>query len=162
MAAKPRHVVQPIRSARAGIVLAAGVVVLALLTSPAAGARPANPGLWSALGDKLICGVAAHAPGAAGEVLCADRVFPAPKGPAVDGDPGFVYLAAHGRAHLARLSQYSWQEPDGWDPSHRATLKPGERWRHGGVTCSVHRTSVRCTNHSHHGFTVTLSRYRAF
>lgn len=153
MAVKPRQVVQ----------LAAGVVVLAALAAPPpAAARAADPGLWSALGDKLICGVAAHAPGAAGQVLCADRVFPAPKGPAVDGDPGFVYLAAHGHPRLVRLSQYSWQQPDGWDKSHRATLKPGERWRHAGVTCSVHRTSVRCTNRSQHGFTVTLSRYRAF
>lgn len=151
MAVKPRQVVR----------LAVGVVALTAFLPAAAGARPANPGLWSALNDKLICGVAIHAPGVPAYVLCADRVFPAPKGP-VDGDPGFVYLGAHGHPRLARVSQYTWQQPDGWEKSHRATLKPGERWRRGGVTCSVHRTSVRCANRSHHGFTVTLSTFRPF
>jgi hypothetical protein len=159
---KPLHVVRLVGSARGGIAAVAGAIVLTLSVVPAAGARPANPSLWSALGDKLICGIAAHAPGSASEVLCADQVFPAPQGQAVDGDPGFVYLAVHGHPHLARLSQYSWQQRDGWDKSHRATLKPGQKWRHGGVTCSVRRASVRCANRSHHGFTVTLRKYRAF
>jgi hypothetical protein len=100
----------------------AAAAALAMSVPPAAGARPANPPLWGALSDKLICGLAVHAPGTAAQLLCAD----------------------------------------GWDKSHRATLTPGQTWRHGGLRCSVRRASVRCTNRSHHGFTITRRAYRPF
>jgi hypothetical protein len=150
-----------VRNSGGGVALAAAAA-LAMSVPPAAGARPANPPLWGALSDKLICGLAVHAPGTAAQLLCADTVVPAPKGPAYDGDPGFVFPKAHGHPHLTRLSQYTWQQPDGWDKSHRATLTPGQTWRHGGLRCSVRRASVRCTNRSHHGFTITRRAYRPF
>jgi hypothetical protein len=121
--------------------------------------------LWAALGGKVICGLAVHAPNAPGEVLCAARPVPAPRHTSPEkGDPGFVFLGATGQPALARLSQYSWTRPDGWEAKGRATLKNGQTWRHGavGVTCAVSSIAVRCANPSHHGFTITRSSYHAF
>ncbi len=65
-----------------------------------------------------------------------------------------------GKPKPARLSQYSWQAPA---LNHRAALTGGV-WSSGsvGVTCAITRTSVRCTNRSGHGFTLTARSYKAF
>jgi hypothetical protein len=123
-----------------------------------------SPILWSALGGKVICGLAAGSLNHA-QLLCAASAIPAPKNSTPDdGDPGFVFLGATGLPHPARLSQYTWQKPNGWEPKGRATLKTGRSWTHGrlGVTCKVTATDVRCTNRSHHGFSISRTAYRPF
>jgi alpha-tubulin suppressor-like RCC1 family protein len=132
---------------------------------PRRGTTPSRASLWSALGGKLICGLAFHVSGSPTQLLCSDRVIPAPKHTTSDeGDPGFVYLPATGTAHPTRLSQYSWQSPNGYLPSGHKALSPGQRWALPGlaITCTIGASSVRCVNAAHHGFTITLESYRGF
>jgi hypothetical protein len=132
---------------------------------PSGGPAPSNASIWSALGGKLICGVGAHAAGSPMTLLCADRVIPAPAHTTRDeGDPGFAYLLPGGTAQPARLSQYSWQAPNGWAPNGHKTLAAGQRWGYPGlaITCTIGASVVRCVNAAHHGFTITLKSYQAF
>lgn len=121
--------------------------------------------LWSSLGGKVICGLAIHALNAPGELLCSARSVPPPRhGNPSMGDPGFVFLRASGRPRPARLSQYSWEQENGWESKHRPALKSGQSWSSSalGVTCYIRRKAVRCINQSRHGFTISRSKYRAF
>jgi hypothetical protein len=137
---------------------------------PATWPRPANghdssASLWAALGGKVICGLGIHARGQPSELLCSDRAIPPPANTTDDeGDPGFVYLGATGLPSPTRLSQYSWQSPNGWEASGRATLEGGRTWHRPGlaVTCTASATAVRCTNGSRHGFRLTVSSYTPF
>jgi hypothetical protein len=128
-------------------------------------AATSQAALWGALDGKVICGFAIHAPGAPDELLCAARSIPAPKHtPADEGDPGFVFLRSAGRPHLARLSQYSWQNEDGWDSRNRTELRAGQVWSSDriGAKCVILAKAVRCTNGAHHGFKVKTGYYNAF
>jgi hypothetical protein len=127
------------------------------LATPALGSASHAP-LWTALGGDITCGVAIHAPGSpASQVLCSAKPVPAPKAKGI-GDPGFVFLASTGHPLLARLSQ------DSFVGSSPVALENGSTWTSSPirVTCSISASAVRCTNHAHHGFTITKSSYRAF
>ena len=87
-----------------------------------------SPALWAALDGKVICGLAI---GQSQQLLCSARVVPAPKQGSSEGDPGFVFLRATGPPQLARLSQYSWQKPAGYEPTGRPTLTSGQTWSRG-------------------------------
>ena len=114
--------------------------------------------LWTALGGKVICGVAIHPPNTPPtQLLCSAKPVPPPKSGGV-GDPGFVFLGSIGHPSLARLSQ------DSFVGTNPVALRSGRKWAIGpiSVTCTISATAVRCTNRSHHGFTITNSTYRAF
>ena len=103
---------------------------------------------WTALGNDLYCGVAIHQPGKPPtQLLCSASVIPPPPHGVGFGDPGFVFLAAHGRPTLARLSQ------DTLEGSTPVALSSGQRWSDLGITCTISTASVRCVNRSAHGFT---------
>ena len=131
--------------------------------------KPAEAGtshalLWKALDGKVTCGVAGHLRSEpASQVLCMARVIPRPTRPSPEGDPGFVFLAGHGRARRAKLSEYSWQAP-ARAPKFTVNLKVGQRWRYKkiGVTCKATESSVRCANRAGHGFAITKDSYRGF
>ena len=128
-----------------------------LVAAAPALATTSHAKLWRALGGNVNCGVAIHVPGKpATEVLCSASAVPAPKQGVGFGDPGFVFLGAHGRPILARLSQ------DSFEGSSSVTLTSGHTWSELGVTCRISATTVRCANRSAHGFTIGKSSYRAF
>ena len=142
-----------------GILASAGLGTLS--ASEATAASTSHAELFTAAGEAVTCGIAAHVPGSPREVLCAGPKVPAPRHVSAKvGDPGFVYLGKTGKPKLARLSQYSWQAEE---LGSRPELTAG-RWSSGsiGVTCAITTTSVRCTNRSGHGFTVTAGSYKAF
>jgi hypothetical protein len=133
-------------------------VLCALALAAPALASTSGAQLWTALGGNVVCGVAIHPPNAPPmRLLCSARAVPAPRIPGV-GDPGFVFLGSTGRPSPARLSQ------DSFVGAHEVPLRGGSTWSVGpiGVTCTVSATAVRCENRSHHGFTITAKRYRAF
>lgn len=124
--------------------------------APALGAS-SNAKLWEALGRQVTCGVAIHSPGKpATQLLCSAHAVPAPKSGSGAGDPGFVFLGASGSPILARLSQ------DSFEGTKPVTLQSGSTWRELGVSCTVSATTVRCSNRSGHGFTISKSSYKAF
>jgi len=127
------------------------------LATPALGSGSGTP-LWTALGGNITCGISIHAPGnPAGQLLCSAKPVPAPKTKSI-GDPGLVFLASHGHPSPARLSQ------DSFVGSNPVALETGSTWTSSPirVTCSISASAVRCTNHAHHGFTITRSSYLAF
>jgi hypothetical protein len=115
--------------------------------------------LWTALGGNVTCGFAIHPVNSPPmQLLCSAVHVPPPKAKGI-GDPGFVFLASTGRPSLARLSQ------DSFVGTHAVALKAGRKWSGGGpihVTCTIAATSVRCVNHSGHGFTITKTSYHSF
>jgi hypothetical protein len=114
--------------------------------------------LWTALDNNVTCGVAIHPSNTPPmQLLCSARPVPAPKGNGF-GDPGFVFLGSTGRPSIARLSQ------DSFVAANPVALTPGRAWRIGpiSVMCTIASSTVRCTNRSHHGFTITRHSYRAF
>lgn len=133
-------------------------VSIVALAAPAV-AFSSSAQLWSALGGKVLCGVAIHPPNSPPmELLCSASSVPAPpKGQGI-GDPGFVFLGSTGHPKRARLSQ------DSFVGSHTVKLKSGSKWKVGpiAVTCTIGAKAVRCVNRSHHGFRITNSSYRAF
>ena len=153
------------RLPRAGA-LALTLLALGLLLGQAQGRRAESKALlWSALNDRVVCGVSVHVQGKPDSLLCFARPIPAPRG-ADDsiGDPGFVYLKGEGRPRRARLSQYSWGKEGGWQSHGRRSLGPGARWKREGlgVTCVVRKRLVRCANRARHGFVIRRSSYRAW
>jgi hypothetical protein len=155
---------RPIKLRLAALLLAAlgstGAAALATDGAAAAGG-PSHAQIFTAVGEGVTCGIAAHGKGPAREILCAALPIPAPKHVNSNvGDPGFVFLAKGGKPKPARLSQYSWQAPG---LSHRAILSGGT-WTSGavGVTCTITKTSVRCANKAGHGFTITEKSYKPF
>jgi hypothetical protein len=161
-----RQTVKPYRTSLfsklglAALILAtAGLGTVAPGEAAAAGTSHAQ--IFTAVEELVTCGIAAHVPGSPREVLCSNPNVPAPKHvSSAVGDPGFVFLAETGKPKPARLSQYSWQAPA---LNHRAVLTGGT-WSSSsvGVTCAITKTSVRCTNRSGHGFTLTARSYKAF
>jgi hypothetical protein len=153
-----------------GIVLTAAAMLSVLAGFLEVGAQASNSAtsrvpLWGALGGKVICGLAIHPPEAPAELLCAARSVSAPRHHTSDeGDPGFVFLRSSGHPRRALLSQYSWEVEDGWDDRHRPELRAGQSWSSDATeaTCVVRSHAVRCTNSSHHGFTIRIDSYRAF
>ncbi len=136
------------------------LMVLICVLGPTAPAFASTSGaqLWTALAGKVICGVATHPPNTPPiQLLCSAPQVPAPKTKGI-GDPGFVFLGSVGRPSLARLSQ------DSFVASSPAALESPSKWGIGPiqVTCTISTRAVRCTNRSHHGFTITKSSYRAF
>jgi len=114
--------------------------------------------LWTALGGNVTCGVAIHPVNSPPmQLLCSAKPVPAPKANGV-GDPGFVFLGSTGHPSLARLSQ------DSFVGTKPVVLSRGRTWGIGpiSVTCAIRPGAVRCSNRSHHGFTITKSSYRAF
>ena len=114
--------------------------------------------LWTALAGHVTCGVAIHPPNSPPmQLLCSARVVPAPRAKGV-GDPGFVFLGSTGRPLLVRLSQ------DSFVGTRPIALGSGRSWEIGpiSVTCAIRTHAVRCANRTHHGFTITVSSYRAF
>jgi hypothetical protein len=121
--------------------------------------------LWTSLEGQVTCGIFAHYRTPARRLLCAGRSIPPPQdGNVSEGDPGFVLLEATGEPQPTRLSQYSWQLPDGWRPGHQTPLPAGATWGFApiGVTCAIGETAVTCTNRSGHGFTLAAESYTAF
>jgi hypothetical protein len=136
-----------------------GIAILASLSTLAV--APAFAGVshtrfFQALGNDLGCGPAVHAPRETARILCSGTGVPAPASGVGFGDPGFVFLGAHGRPVLARLSQ------DEFESSVPRRLTAGRIWSDAGVTCTIHPSTVRCVNLSHHGFTVARHTYAAF
>ena len=117
--------------------------------------------LWSALGKKVLCGLAEA--GLPPNILCHARPIPAPAGTTdQEGAPGYVVLDfAGGPPRLARVSVGDW-----YGEPHRAPvfkpLRSGTTWRLGGITCTISDVAVRCANRSNHGFTITTASYSAF
>ncbi len=135
------------------LVCALGALVPAAACASTSGAR-----LWTALGANVTCGVAIHPPGTSpAQLLCSAKPVPPPKAKGI-GDPGFVFLSSVGHPSLARLSQ------DSFVGTNPVALRSGSTWGGGviGVTCTISATAVTCSNHSHHGFTITRRSYRAF
>jgi hypothetical protein len=133
------------------------VVCVLGLAAPAF-ASTSGAQLWSALGGKVICGIAIHPVNTPPiRLLCSARAVPAPKAKGV-GDPGFVFLGSIGRPSPARLSQ------DSFVGSHAVALGSGSTWGGGPikVACTVTASAVRCENHSHHGFKISAGAYHAF
>jgi hypothetical protein len=148
------------------MVAVSALMVFGLAAAQVSHAREeSSAALWGALDGKVICGLAIHALNAPDELLCSAGSAPPPRhgNPSI-GDPGFVFLRASGRPRPARLSQYSWEQENGWESKHRPTLKSGQSWSSSalGVTCYIRRKAVRCINQSRHGFTISLNKYRAF
>lgn len=142
------------------------LLAFGLLLGQAQGKRVESKALlWSALNDKVVCGLSIRVQGRPDSLLCFARSIPTPKG-ADDsiGDPGFVYLKADGRPRRARLSQYSWEKEGGWQSHGRRSLRAGDRWKRkgAGMTCVVRKRLVRCANRARHGFVVRRSSYRAW
>jgi hypothetical protein len=140
----------------------ASVTVYRVTRKP--GARRSEASLWSALDAKVICGLGIHASSQPDVLLCFDRAIPSPRHTnRADGDPGFAFLAASGPPDPVRLSQYSWQQQNGYEPSGRTALGTGQTWHRPGlgVTCTIGATSVRCVNASHNGFTLTQRTYHS-
>jgi hypothetical protein len=129
------------------------------LVAPApALASTSDAQLWTALGRNISCGVAVHPPNTPPiQLLCSAKPVPPPKAGGF-GDPGFVFLGSVGRPSLARLSQ------DTFVGTSPVALRSGSTWIGGPihVTCTIAARAVRCTNRSHHGFTITKSSYSAF
>jgi len=124
----------------------------------AAFATTSEPPLWTALGGSLTCGLAIPPPGTSpARVLCSAKPVPPPRVKGF-GDPGFVFLSSVGHPSLARLSQDTFL---GTTP---VALKAGSKWSDGAirVTCTIGARAVTCSNHAHHGFTITRRSYRAF
>lgn len=126
-----------------------------------AGGSP--PQLWSALEGKVTCGIFVHSTTSPPRyLLCASQAIPPPPNadPSV-GDPGFVTLGATGIAETHRLSQYSWQVQDGWEPGRNPKLAAGATWRFGpiGITCTVTDVAVSCVNRDGHGYAVNADEY---
>jgi hypothetical protein len=144
-----------VRAPRLPLLAAIGTLAVA---GPAA-ASTSNAEFWTALGGNLTCGVAIHpANSPPMQLLCSAVHIPPPKAKGI-GDPGFVFLGSTGRPSLARLSQ------DSFVGTHAVGLKTGRRWSGGGpilVTCTVAAESVRCVNHSGHGFAITKKSYHSF
>jgi hypothetical protein len=127
-------------------------------TTGATASSTSSAQLWIALGGQVTCGVAIHVPNTPPmQLLCSSPPVPAPKHGGI-GDPGFVFIGSTGRPSLARLSQ------DSFVGTHAVRLRPGRSWAIGliAVTCRIGTAAVRCTNRSHHGFTITKRSYRAF
>ena len=129
--------------------------------SHASGSPPSSPtpAPWSALGGAVECGVTGGLPP---ELLCQSQTgaIPARPDPASEGDPGVV-LRATGQPILTGLSEW---EPWPWlgsGPLPFTPLAAGSIWR-SIVTCSVAETSVRCSNASGNGFTISKGSYIPF
>ncbi len=133
-------------------------LAIALTVPASASASTSDAQLWTALGNKITCGIAIHPPNSPPmQLLCSAAPVPPPKHGGI-GDPGFVFLGSTGRPALARLSQ------DSFVGTHPVALKSGRSWSLGPIamTCKISAAAVRCANRSHHGFTITKSSYRAF
>lgn len=78
-----------------------------------------------------------------------------PKRPAsCEFDYGFSFgMAVHGRSRRLCVSDAT---PSG------SKLAYGKTWKHGGFTCTSKTSGVRCTNLSHHGFSLSRQRQRRF
>jgi hypothetical protein len=137
------------------------IVIACSVAAPALATSTSTVELWSALGRSLACGPAIHSPGKpVSEIICSDLLIPAPKNEgAVDGDPGFVFLASSGRAVPARTSQDTFA-----GTGNPVKLSAGTTWHFGTlkVSCSIGAESVRCVNAAHHGFTITKHSYAPF
>jgi hypothetical protein len=143
----------PALAAGSGATLRARVAA----TFTASSAAASHAKLWQALGDDVNCGIAIHVPGKpATQVLCSGSGIPAPKKGVGFGDPGFVFLSAHGHPQLARLSQ------DTFEGTTPLRLASGSVWSALGVTCRISLKTVRCANRAGHGFTVAAHSYKAF
>jgi len=135
------------------VACAVGVVAPAAALASSSGAI-----FWTALGGHVACGVAIHPVNSPPmRLLCSSRVVPAPPAGGV-GDPGFVFLGSSGHPKPARLSQDSFV---GTTP---VALGAGTTWSIGpiDVKCRITASAVRCTNGSHHGFTLTKTSYTPF
>jgi hypothetical protein len=130
--------------------------VLLIVAAPAFAAT-SHVKTWMALGNDLYCGLAIHPPGKPPtQLLCSGSAIPPPPHGVGYGDPGFVFLATHGRPTLARLSQ------DSFEGSSRVPLASGRTWSDLGITCTISTRTVRCVNRSAHGFTVGVRSYKPF
>jgi hypothetical protein len=130
------------------------VCIAALLVPAAAFGGTSHVKLWTALGNDVNCGFAIGKPA---QVLCSSTVVPAPPAGKGFGDPGFVFLGAHGHPQLTRLSQDTFA---GTQPVALGSAIWSDGAAH--VTCKITATSVRCHNRSDHGFTITKRAYASF
>ncbi len=132
----------------------AGVLFIAATPAFAASSHVKT---WTALDNDLYCDVAIHPPGKPPtQLLCSGSAIPPPPHGAGYGDPGFVFLATHGRPTLARLTQ------DSFEGSNPVALISGRTWSELGITCTISTTTVRCVNRSAHGFTIGKHSYKPF
>ncbi len=130
--------------------------VLFIAATPASAAT-SHAKIWTALGNDLGCGVAIHPPGKPPtQVVCSDRTIPPPPHGVGYGDPGFVFLGAHGHPILARTTQ------DSFEGANPVALTSGRTWSDLGITCTISTTTVRCVNRSAHGFTIGVHSYKPF
>ena len=140
-----------------GVLLLALAPALAVARGTEVGAA-SHSRLWQPLGIELECGLAIHAPGKpVSRLLCSGPAIPAPRKGVGIGDPGFVFLGAHGRPVLARLSQDSFE-----GSGSPLTLAAGSTWSAHGVRCTTSVAIVRCVNRAGHGFSASTRNYRAF
>ena len=144
-----------IRSRRtAGVLAVSGAVLLASAPAVAAAASTSHAELWHNRANTIVCGLMLVPK----EVLCGAQGVPAPAHTNYgEGDPGFVQLAASGKAKTLRLGQDSFA---GTTP---ATLGHGAKWTGRGVTCTTGSgKTVRCVNGARHGFVIGSRHYRSF
>jgi hypothetical protein len=134
------------------------VCAIALAACGASRGSTSSAQLWTAFGGQMACGVAIHPVNSPPmQILCSSPLIPPPLTRGF-GDPGFVFLGSTGKPQLTRTSQ------DTYAGTHAVALKTGTSWSVGpiSVTCTISATAMRCTNRSHHGFTITKTAYHAF
>jgi hypothetical protein len=147
--------------------LCAGALV-ALLVPSAATASTSNTPNWSTEGEAVVCGVAEGVEGTeldpgTGALLnglwrglqCQATGIPHGEG---IGDPA-VQLG-QGRTGRARLLDIS--QDDLVSDARYVPLSAGSVWNSYGIACTVNATSVRCTNKSGHGFTMSPGHFHPF
>jgi hypothetical protein len=71
-----------------------------------------------------------------------------------------IAMAAKGKAHVQACAGDAGPFAD---PKRTKVLKAGKTWRGGGMSCTTTKSTVKCTNKSKHGFTITsLGPYQIF
>jgi hypothetical protein len=128
--------------------LSATVLGLLMLATPAvATAKTTTVKVVTVKGGEITC--YAVIPVAGGGINCSATSLP----DTGELDP-YVGLKAHGKAVLSERGDYA-----GYAKAKRATLKPGDRWRWRGITCTAADQAISCHNRDRHGFTIDPDGY---
>ena len=147
---------------------ACGLMVASMLSPGGAGASTSSAVNWSTQGEAIVCGVAEGIEGTAldpGTGAQLDGLWPGLQCqttglPPVHsiGDPA-VQLG-QGRAGRARLVDISQDDLLSDTPFLR--LPQGSGWKRYGISCAVGATSIRCSNESGYGFTMSPGHVHLF
>ncbi len=145
------------------------LVAAALVALPAAAEASSHAVNFQTRTADVVCGIVASVPGTRPDsgtgaplngdypgLQCSAAGIPKPRHGI--GDP-FVQLG-QGRAGRARLVDES--QDDLISSANFATLTPGSTWKRYGIACTLAAYSVRCTNGTGHGFTISTGRLSLF